>query len=153
VRSKVDYTLGTYVENLTLTGETDGTGNKLDNRITGSDQANALSGGIGRDRLDGGAGDDTLTGGRDSDTFVFKAGFGNDVITDFAVANSYSAIGPSHDVLEFGGDVFADSSAFFAASADTNDGVLVTVDADNSLLIRGTTVAQLTAHPEDFQFV
>jgi Ca2+-binding RTX toxin-like protein len=153
VHSSINYTLGTYVENLTLTGETAGTGNKFDNRLTGSDQANALSGGIGRDRLDGGAGDDTLTGGRDSDTFVFKEGFGHDVITDFAVANSYSAIGPSHDVLEFDADVFADSSAFFAASADTTDGVLVMVDADNSLLIRGTTVAQLTAYPEDFQFV
>jgi serralysin len=153
VHSSIDYTLGTYVENLTLAGETAGTGNKFDNRLTGSDQANALSGGIGRDRLDGGAGDDTLTGGRDSDTFVFKGGFGHDVITDFAVANSYSAIGPSHDVLEFDADLFADTAALFSHSQDTADGVLVSTAAGDSLLLKNTTLAGLQAHPEDFQFV
>ncbi len=152
VHSSIDYMLGTYVENLTLTGETAGTGNKFDNRLTGSDQANALSGGIGRDRLDGGAGDDTLTGGRDSDTFVFKGGFGHDVITDFAVANSYSAIGPSHDILEFDADLFADTAALFSHSQDISDGVLVSTDAGDTLLIKNTTLAGLQAHLEDFHF-
>jgi hypothetical protein len=78
---------------------------------------------------------------------VFRPGFGHDVITDFTVS------GASHDVLEFDTDVFADAGAFFASSADTVEGVLVMVDGDNSLLIRGTTVAQLSAHPDDLHFV
>ena len=153
VYSSIDYRLGTYVENLTVRGETDGTGNKFDNRITGSGQANALSGGIGRDRLDGSGGDDTLTGGRDSDTFVFKAGFGHDVITDFAIANSYSAIGPMHDLLEFDADLFADPAALFSHCEDTANGLLLSTDAGDTLLIKNVTHAGLQAHPEDFSFV
>ena len=37
----------------------------------------------GSDTLNGGAGDDTLSGGSGSDKFIFEAGFGNDIITDF----------------------------------------------------------------------
>jgi Ca2+-binding RTX toxin-like protein len=153
VRSSIDYTLGTYVENLSLTGAVDGTGNKFDNKIVGSNLANTLSGGIGNDRLEGGGGNDILTGGRDSDTFVFKAGFGHDVITDFAVANSYSAIGPSHDILEFETALFADAAALFANSQDTADGVLVSAGPNSSLLIKNATLAELQVHPEDFHFV
>jgi Ca2+-binding RTX toxin-like protein len=51
------------VENLTYTGATTftGTGNSLNNEITG---------GIGNDTLDGGAGADTLDGGLGNDTYV-----------------------------------------------------------------------------------
>jgi Ca2+-binding RTX toxin-like protein len=153
VRSSISLTLGSYIENLVLNGAVNGTGNKLDNHITGSDQANTLSGMIGRDVLEGAGGDDTLIGGRDSDTFVFRPGFGHDTITDFAVAGSYSAIGPTHDVLVFGSSVFADAAAMFAHSADTAQGMLITADAGDSVLLKGVTVAQLQAHPEDFQFV
>jgi Ca2+-binding RTX toxin-like protein len=153
VRSSISYTLGSNVEDLGLNGAVDGTGNKLDNHITGSSAANALNGGIGRDVLEGGAGNDTLTGGRDSDTFVFKAGFGYDVVTDFAAANSYSAIGPSHDILQFDKDIFADAADLLAHSVDTVEGVLVTADAGDSVLVKSTTLAQLQAHPEDFLFV
>jgi Ca2+-binding RTX toxin-like protein len=146
VVSSVDYTLGSYVENLTMVGGADGTGNKFANVLTGSDQANRLDGGIGDDRLVGGRGDDMLTGGRDADTFIFKAGFGHDVITDFN-----ASLG-GRDVVEFDAGIFADAGAMLAHSTDTADGVLITADAGNSLLIKGTTLAQL-AHPEDFHFV
>jgi hypothetical protein len=33
------------------------------------------------------------------------------------------------------------------------DGVLVTTDAAETLLIKNATLAQLQAHPEDFHFV
>jgi Ca2+-binding RTX toxin-like protein len=153
VRSSISYSLGSNVENLVLNGAVNGTGNKLDNQIIGSDDANVLSGGIGLDRLEGGDGDDVLTGGRDSDTFVFKPHFGHDTITDFAVTQSYSAVGPDHDVLAFDKSVFADSAALFAHSVDTASGVLVTTDAGDSVLIQNVTLAKLQAYPEDLQFV
>jgi Ca2+-binding RTX toxin-like protein len=153
VRSSIDYTLGAYVENLALNGAVSGTGNKLDNQITGSGDANALRGGIGRDVLEGGGGDDMLTGGRDSDSFLFKPHFGHDVITDFALTHSYSAIGPDHDVLVFDRTIFADAASLFAHSLDTADGVLVTSNAGDSVLLKNTTLAGLQAHPEDYQFI
>ncbi len=111
---------------------------------TGND---VLNGGTGEDRLEGGEGDDTLTGGVGADTFVFKPGFGNDTITSFQIA------GPGHDFLEFDSGIFADTAALFAHSADTADGVLVTTDAADTLLIKNASLAQLQAHPEDFHFV
>jgi Ca2+-binding RTX toxin-like protein len=153
VRSSVDYTLGSYAENLTLQGQANGTGNKSDNLLIGSDEANVLQGMIGRDRLEGGGGDDILTGGRESDSFVFKPGFGHDVVTDFAVSGSWSAIGPTHDILEFDSTVFADLDAVFAHSADTADGVLITADSGDTLRLHNVTLAKLQVHPEDFHFV
>ena len=44
----------------------------------------SLNGGGGADRLVGGIGADTLTGGTGGDQFVFHAGSGKDVITDFS---------------------------------------------------------------------
>lgn len=147
VLASINYTLGAYVENLTLTGATNGIGNKFSNELAGSDFANALDGGFGADRLIGGGSNDTLTGGRDGDTFVFRPEFGHDVITDFTVS------GIGHDILEFDAEVFADAGAFFSSSIDTNDGVLVTVDGGSSLLIHGTSIAQLNAHPDHLHFL
>jgi Ca2+-binding RTX toxin-like protein len=106
-----------------------------------------ISGGTGEDTLDGGEGDDTLNGGVGADTFMFKPGFGNDTITGF------QATGLGHDFLEFDSGIFADTAALFAHSANTADGVLVTTDAADTLLIKNASLAQLQAHPEDFHFV
>ena len=59
------YTLGANVENLTFTGTGNfsGTGNTLDNVITGGAGVDTLNGGDGNDTLNGGAGNDTLIGG------------------------------------------------------------------------------------------
>ena len=56
VQSGVSCTLGTNVENLTLTGSRriNGTGNALDNVLTGNGGNNTLTGGDGNDTLDGG---------------------------------------------------------------------------------------------------
>lgn len=57
VRSTISYTLAKNLENLVLTaGNTDGTGNTLDNALTGSSGNNVLAGGLGNDSLDGGSG-------------------------------------------------------------------------------------------------
>ncbi len=93
------YTLGTNVENLTLTGTAaaDGLGNALANVITGNSGANNLSGfagadtlngGGGADTLNGGAGADVLTGGSSNDNFVFARGeAGGDTVKDFALGD------------------------------------------------------------------
>jgi Ca2+-binding RTX toxin-like protein len=71
VVSAVDYTLGTELENLTLTGSAHiATGNALDNRLTGGSGADSLDGGLGNDRLDGGSGADMLVGGAGDDTYL-----------------------------------------------------------------------------------
>ncbi|MDH4480090.1 MAG: Ig-like domain-containing protein [Rhodoferax sp.] len=77
VLSSVSYTLGNYVENLTLTGlkAIDGTGNTLANTLMGNSGANTLNGGTGSDILYGGLGADVLYGGADKvmDSFNFAA--------------------------------------------------------------------------------
>ena len=73
VQSSITYTLGSDVENLTLTGSSaiNGTGNGLDNVITGNSAANVISGGDGNDTIHGGGGADLLSGGLGNDTFIF----------------------------------------------------------------------------------
>jgi len=104
VVSSSKFTLGKFVENLTLTGKANlaGTGNDLANTILGNGGANTLDGlagndtlkgnggndtlkgGAGNDKLYGGDGKDTLTGGGGKDTFIFNtAPTSRDTITDF----------------------------------------------------------------------
>jgi len=56
VRASVAYTLGSNVENLELTGSADlaGTGNELNNLISGNAGSNVLNGKAGTDSMDGG---------------------------------------------------------------------------------------------------
>ncbi|MBX5236955.1 M10 family metallopeptidase C-terminal domain-containing protein [Rhizobium sp. NLR22b] len=66
------YTLAANVENLSFagTGPFAGTGNNLDNSITGGAAADTLSGDAGNDTLNGGAGTDSLIGGAGDDTYI-----------------------------------------------------------------------------------
>jgi Ca2+-binding RTX toxin-like protein len=67
----VSFTLGLNLENLELQNSVlNGTGNALNNKITGDDNANKLFGLDGNDTLDGGAGLDSLDGGKGNDTYV-----------------------------------------------------------------------------------
>lgn len=72
VRSSVTFTLSANIENLviTSTGTVNGTGNALNNVITGGTGANTLTGGDGDDSLDGGGGVDNLVGGAGNDSYV-----------------------------------------------------------------------------------
>ena len=71
VSSAVNWTLGTNIENLTLTGGVNltGIGNTLDNFMVGNSGNNALYGLEGNDSLDGGTGADSLYGGAGNDAF------------------------------------------------------------------------------------
>jgi len=87
------YTLGLNIENLTLTGvgNISGNGNDVGNVITGNAGNNVLSGNGGNDTLVGNAGNDTLNGGTGADTMT--GGIGNDTyvvdnVSDVVIENS-----------------------------------------------------------------
>ena len=97
VEASISYSLGVYIEKLSLTGSAaiDGTGNELANRIKGNLSNNALdgkggadiiSGQDGNDTIIGGAGKDTLDGGNGADIFVFGRAdpTSTDRISDFS---------------------------------------------------------------------
>jgi serralysin len=56
----------------------------IENVIGGSGNDILIGNAVGN-RIDGGAGNDTLTGGGGADIFVFRSGYGADIITDFSV--------------------------------------------------------------------
>jgi Ca2+-binding RTX toxin-like protein len=99
-----------------------------------------LFGGNGRDRLIGGVGDDRLTGGPGHDTFVFGPGFGHDVVTDFSHA----------DTIEFEDGTFDNFKDVRSAARQVGNDVLITLDADNSVLLAGVDIRSL--HASDFHF-
>ncbi|WP_374653555.1 hypothetical protein [Dongia sp.] len=117
-------------------------GNDVLNGGAGDDN---LRGDAGADRLDGGQGDDDLTGGAGGDVFVFKPGFGQDTIHDFKTCGS------SADEIEFDHTLFADFSAVLAASEQDGDDIVITLDADNSIVIKDVVLSHL--HESDFRFV
>ncbi|MCK9396083.1 MAG: hypothetical protein M0Q44_10890 [Methylobacter sp.] len=87
VLSSVTYTLGSNVENLTLTGTSaiNGTGNSLNNTLIGNSGNNVLTGGTGSDLLNGDLGDDTLKGNAGND--ILQGGADNDTLSDTAGTN------------------------------------------------------------------
>ncbi|GKT21586.1 putative Ig domain-containing protein [Acidovorax sp. SUPP3334] len=101
VESSIAYTLGSEVENLTLTGSAalNGTGNALNNRLLGNAGANTLTGGAGADYLDGAAGADTLIGGVGSDTYWLGRGYGLDTIQENDTTSG------NQDIAKFAGDI------------------------------------------------
>lgn len=78
-------------ENLMLagSGNLNGSGNDLDNSVTGNTGANRLDGRAGDDTLAGGFGNDTLVGGEGSDSFLFNTTLNAvtnvDTVADFSV--------------------------------------------------------------------
>jgi VCBS repeat-containing protein len=85
------YTLGANVENLLLTGgSATGTGNTLDNVLTGGTGNGSLYGLAGNDTLVGGQGNDLLDGGTGND--AMSGGAGNDIYHVDAVGDSVTEL-------------------------------------------------------------
>ncbi len=90
IQSAVTWTLGSNVENLTLTGTANinGTGSSANNVLIGNSGNNTLDSGSGRDTVDGGEGNDSLLGGSGDDQLLgglgddtLSAGSGNDLLS------------------------------------------------------------------------
>jgi Ca2+-binding RTX toxin-like protein len=98
------YALTANVEKLkfTGTGSFTGTGNDLNNDITGGASADTLSGGDGYDQLYGNAGNDTLLGGAGGD--VLSGGAGDDYMEGGTGDDVYIVDSVSDSVVEASGE-------------------------------------------------
>jgi serralysin len=101
------------------------TGGNGDDSLDGGAGNDDLDGGKGKDILIGGAGDDTLTGGLGPDTFVFNAGFGDDIITDFE----------NNDHIQFDDELFESPEAVLMASQQVGEDTVITAGTDTVTLL------------------
>lgn len=85
-----------------LTADINGTGNELDNIITGTSGRNILDGKSGNDTLNGVSGNDTLIGDSGNDSYLFNRGDGLDTIRDTS----------GQDKIVFGKDITQNSVSF-----------------------------------------
>lgn len=115
--------------------------------LLGGAGSDDLDGSAGNDILRGGAASDSLRGGAGNDRFVFDGRqFGNDTIADFTRGKDQI------DLRNLGvGDVAA-LQPFMSQSG--SDVVIKTFFAgeQESITIRGTTIARLIASPDSFVF-
>lgn len=102
VISSVSLTLGSNLENLTLTGNNsiNATGNSLDNLIVGNNAANVLKGEMGNDTLIGAGGSDIYVVGQLLESW--ENYIGKDIPEDVIVENTFS--NSEIDVLRVGID-------------------------------------------------
>ncbi len=133
VESSINYTLGDNIENLILTGNAiNGTGNRLDNKITGNQGNNVLTGEAGNDTLDGGTGVDSLIGGPGNDTYIVDNT--RDVITeeanegtDIVLASATYVLSPNIENLTLTGN------GNINGTGNTLDNTIIGNDNANSL--------------------
>ncbi len=115
----------------------------IENAVGGSG-ADTIVGNAGNNSLDGRAGADVLTGGSGDDVFVFRAGFGNDTVTDFAAGGSTDRI----DLSSF--SAFHSLSDVLGLAQQPGANTTLTFSFGLTLTLQGVTKASLSA--ADFIF-
>lgn len=124
------YRLPDNVENMVVeNANTSGTGNAL---------ANIMAGGAGSQMLDGGAGDDILSGGAGDDRFIFQAGTGWDLITDFENGVDRVVIGGAFTQ-------FTRFAAVQAALTQVGADTVLTLSPTDAITFKGKSVDAFTA--------
>jgi Ca2+-binding RTX toxin-like protein len=133
---------GFYFDDITntVTTNSNGTGNELDNVINGNSGRNSLSGLGGDDTINGGDGDDTIDGGEGTD--VVDGGAGNDLIKVNAGDTDVIDGGDGTDTVEVTGTGADETvSVVFNGTALTSLGGNVSNVEGVSLNLAGNTAA------------
>ena len=117
-------------------------GDSAINRLIGGDGCDILYGRDGNDTLIGGTGDDVLNGGAGNDVFIFDGARGYDIIEDFEAGAGRT------DRVWLQDHEFEDFADVQSAMSQTEEGVLLTIDAESSVMLQGMTTANLVA--DDF---
>ncbi|MBU2590588.1 MAG: hypothetical protein KKC21_01015, partial [Nitrospinae bacterium] len=147
VLSSVDYTLSSNVENLVLTGDSaiNGTGNELNNTISGTAATNVLNGDRGNDTIDGGTGNDLLSGGEGNDTYIYNIGDGLDSITDTSgidIITMGAGLDFDHTIIRIGvGEGVAKLRLLDAEGNETSEGIDIALNADGTIPLETITFA------------
>ncbi|MES2664627.1 MAG: calcium-binding protein [Pseudomonadota bacterium] len=142
VFSSITHTLGTYVEDLTLTGSANinGTGTAFSNILAGNSGANVLNGQAGNDTISANAGNDTLNGATGNDSM--SGGLGDDV---------YYVDSTGDRTVEFFGEgldkVFSDITLALSSNVEhltlTGTANINGTGTNDSNILRGNTGANL----------
>ncbi|MEP5807365.1 MAG: spondin domain-containing protein [Roseobacter sp.] len=111
--------------------------------ISGDEGKDLIFGGSGNDLIDSGAGRDNVYGGRGDDVFIFAQGNETDIIRDFDRQGD-DRIAITVDGFEAFGDVVD-------AAYDTRWGVEIDFGAEDTLILRGVEVSDLSSN--DFLFI
>ena len=146
----VNWTLGSTLERLTLTGTaTSGGGNQQANVLAGNAMANVLSGAAGNDTVSGGAGNDTmrgdagadaLTGGAGNDVFVFNSTSGSDTISDFLAGTDDVRI--SQSALRIGdGDLLVDGAVRVGSAGGFSNSAELVIHTNNAASLSTSAAA------------
>jgi Ca2+-binding RTX toxin-like protein len=118
-------------------------GDKGSNSLAGTNAGHdTIDGGRGHDTIDGGAGDDVLTGGDGHDTFIFRPGFGNDIITDF------TSKGGDRDVIYFSDSFFDEYDDLEASLEQVGDHVVITVSEGDHITLQNVDKLELAVHDQ-----
>ena len=131
VLSSISWSLGGYLEHLTLTGmnNINGVGNGSANVLTGNSGNNRLTGGGGDDLIIGGGGNDTLNGGTGMDTAVYGAHWISYTISSLAGVTTITGNGEADTLLGIEGLRFNGVSVSLADALNDGPGA---VDDNNS---------------------
>ena len=127
-------------------------GTNFKDEFYGSAENETFWGFDGNDSLNGGAGDDTLSGGSGSDKFIFEAGFGNDIITDFTHGVDELKFYDANGNLLTSTDISETQNEDGDAVLTVSDGSSVTLSGVSVYTLPFSVVSQKSADTVTFSF-